>query len=142
MKYHFHRHKEKTGYWAECIELPGCRAQGEDLSDLQNQCEEALNLYLDEPEDSKLILPLPKPSVKLRPKIIAVDVKPEIAFSFLMRRTRLKLGLTQHQMREQLGFQTLYSYQKLESSRFANPTLRSLVNILKKLPQFPFKHLI
>jgi antitoxin HicB len=142
MNYHFRIHKEKKGYWAECIELSGCRAQGEELNELHEQCQEALNLYLDEPEDSKFILPLPKSSMKLGPKIIAVEVKPEIAFSFLMRRTRLKLGLTQHQMREHLGYQTLYSYQKLETSRFANPTLKSLFNILKKLPQFPLKHLI
>ena len=142
MIYHFRIHKEKKGYWAECIELPGCRAQSDEMSALNEECAEALNLYLDEPEDSKLIFPLPKTSLKPSPKIIAVEVKPEIAFSFLMRRTRLKLGFTQHQMRELLGFQTLYSYQKLETSRFANPTLKSLTQILKKLPQFPLKHLI
>ena len=33
MEYHFKIHKEKNGYWAECIELSGCNTQGDTLEE-------------------------------------------------------------------------------------------------------------
>lgn len=142
MIYHFKVHKEKKGFWAEGIELTGCRAQGENLEDLRRECEEALNLYLDEPHDSKEVFSLPHKSIKNSKGILEIEVNPQVAFSFLMRRTRLTLGFTQHQMKDHLDFRTLFSYQKLERSKTANPTLKSLMHILKRLPNFPVKYLI
>ena len=49
MKYNFKIHKESEksgGYWAECLELPGCFAQAESLADLKVQMKEALDLYI------------------------------------------------------------------------------------------------
>jgi predicted RNase H-like HicB family nuclease len=139
MFYHFKIHKEKKGYWAECIEIPGCSTQGETLSELKLNAAEALNLTLDEPVDSKIIYPLPMGTNKAKRNVMEVRVDPSIAFAFLMRRVRLQKGLTQHQMKELLEFKTLFSYQKLEKSRFANPTLKSLDNIKLHLPEFPIQ---
>ena len=56
MKYHFKVHKEKAkGFWAEGIELRGCRSQGDTLDDLEDNLKEALELFLSEPAHSKLI---------------------------------------------------------------------------------------
>lgn len=137
MIYHFKIHKEKSGYWAECVEIPECRTQGDSINELKANAYEALNLFLDEPEDSRIIFPMP--DGKLRPgrNILAIEVEPSIAFAFLMRRTRLLKGLTQHQMKDLLKFKTLFSYQKLERAKYANPTLKSLRHIKDCLPEFP-----
>ena len=60
MKYHFKVHKEKEGFWAECIELQGCVTQGDTKEELEANMKEALNLYLEENEDFEYLAPLPK----------------------------------------------------------------------------------
>ncbi len=142
MIYHFKYHKEKNGYWAQGIELPNCITQGDTLEELKLNAKEALDLLLDEPEDSKTIFPLPLTKMKDKKSVVAIEVDPSIAFAFLMRRTRLKKGLTQHQMKDLLNFKSLYAYQKLEMAKYANPTLKSLKNIKDILPEFPFKLLL
>lgn len=139
MFYHFKIHKEKKGYWAECMEIPGCSTQGETLDELKLNASEALNLTLDEPVDSKIIYPLPVSANKTKRNTIEVRVDPSIAFAFLMRRVRLQKGFTQQQMKKLLEFKTLFSYQKLEKSRHANPTLKSLDSIKLHLPEFPIQ---
>lgn len=139
MIYHFKLHKEKSGYWAECLEIPSCSTQGETLEEIKHNAHEALNLLLDEPENSKVVFPLPKMKNKYSSSIIEVKVDPTIAFAFLMRRTRLQKGLNQHEMKSLLKFKTLFSYQKLEKSKYANPTLKSLEHIKECIPDFPFK---
>ena len=141
MKYHFKVHKEKNGYWAECVEIPQCLTQGDTLESLKENCAEALNLHLDEPEDSKEIFSLPMKNTKRKNNIIDVEVDPSIAFAFLMRRTRLSKGLTQHEMKNLLHFKSLFAYQKLEIAKYANPTLRSLKKIKDYVPDFPFNFL-
>ncbi len=51
MRYHFKIHEEKNGFWAECLELPGCVTQGNSKEELKKNMQEALNLYLEEEED-------------------------------------------------------------------------------------------
>lgn len=142
MIYHFKIHKEKNGYWAECLEIPGCSTQGDSLGELAVNAQEALNLLLDEPENSKVIFPLPAKNIKDSKNTINVKVEPSIAFAFLMRRTRLMKGLTQHEMKSLLKFKTLFSYQKLERAKYANPTLKSMEHIKDCLPEFPFQLLL
>lgn len=142
MNYHFKFYKEKNGFWAECVEIPGCSTQGGTFKELKSNAYEALNLHLDEPEDSKVLFPLPNRKPQNLKNIIDVKVDPSIGFAFLMRRTRLKLGLTQHQMKQLLQFKTLYAYQKLEKSKFANPTLKTLDHIKMCIPDFPFQYLV
>jgi len=75
MKYHFKMHKEGKKFWAECIELEGCNTQGNTKEELFENMKEALNLYLDEPEGSKVSFPPPKKVVKGR-NIIEIPVNP------------------------------------------------------------------
>ena len=141
MIYHFKVHKEKRGYWAECIELNSCFTQGESLNELKHNAYEALNLLLDEPENSKAVFPLPR-KIKVAQDVIEVRVDSSIAFAFLMRRARLLRGMTQHEMKELLNFKSLFSYQKLEKAKYANPTLKSLDRIKECLPEFPIQVLL
>lgn len=46
--------KDETGYWAECLELPGCFTEGETISEIKEMMKEAITLYL-ENTDSKSI---------------------------------------------------------------------------------------
>ena len=49
------------------------------------------------------------------------------------------MGFTQQEMKELLRFKKLSSYQKLEKSKYANPTLKSLQHIKDCIPDFPFQ---
>ena len=53
MIYHFKVHKEKDGFWAQCIELPECFPQADTMKELQKNMQEALNLYIEEPNNSQ-----------------------------------------------------------------------------------------
>ena len=134
MHYHFKIHKEPNGYWAQGIELPGCQTQADTPDELTRNLQEALNLYLSEPEGSKLIFPLPKKQTPMR-TIIRVSVDPRVAFACLLRRARLTRQMTQKQAAEKAGIKGLYSYQRLESGHTANPELDTLVKLKKAFPE-------
>lgn len=133
MKYHFKVHKEGKGFWAECIELSGCFTQADSMKELHENMQEALNLYIDEPENSKKLAPLPNDSISLSHSVVEVQVDPSIAFAFMVRYNRIQHGLTQQEMARRLGFDSIYSYQRLENKK-CNPTLRMLSQIKKVFP--------
>lgn len=134
MYYHFKYHKEKNGYWAECIELEGCITEADNLEKLQKNMEEVLNLYLDEPENSKQIYPLPKENISGK-SVMKIPVEPKIAFAMTIRMLRIKKGLTQKEVANLLGMKSLYSYQRLETSKKSNPSLSMLNRIKHVFPE-------
>ena len=135
MYYHFKIHKNTKPYWAECVELSGCVTQADSLDDLNENMEEVLNLFLDEHNDSTILFSLPKDGISGR-NIVKVAVEPNVAFSFLLRQKRLKNKMTQKQVAKKLGLKSLYSYQRLESSRNANPALSTIAKLKKVFPDF------
>lgn len=136
MKYHFRVHKDDDGMWAECIELVGCITQSENaaMEELMKNMEEALNLYLDEP-DQKIVFPLPDDSVKGN-DIILVSVEPRIAFAIALRHERDIHKLTQKEMADRLGMKNVWSYQRLESPKKANPQLSTIARIVRVFSDF------
>lgn len=140
MKYHFKVHTKNLECWAECIELEGCVTQARHIDDLKLNAYEALNLYLDEPEDSKVLFPLPEAIPATSKDVFEVEVEPQVAFSFLLRQTRVAQGLTQKAMAKKLKMENLYSYQRLE--RRANPTLSTVKKIMDIIPDFPFQYVL
>lgn len=142
MYYHFKIHHHSDGLWAECIELSGCLTQANNISELLVNMREVLNLYLDEPSDSTTAFSLPKKNIKETKNIVKVKVAPKIAFAFYLRMLRLKHNLTQKEIAQKLGFKNLYSYQRLESSKKANPELITLVKIKEILPDFDLNLLV
>lgn len=135
MKYHFKIHKENGGYWAECIELQGCVTQADTLEELNQNMQDALNLYIEEPERSKDLAAMPDDTIKLTKNIVEVPVDPFIGLGFLIRSLRIKSGLTQKKAAEKMGFKELYSYQRLESGK-SNPTFKILFKIKSVFPDF------
>ncbi|MGK5084034.1 type II toxin-antitoxin system HicB family antitoxin [Bdellovibrionota bacterium FG-1] len=135
MNYHFKIHKEQDGYWAECIELTGCRTQAESMAELVKNASEALNLFLSEPSDSKKMFPLPKKKMP-GSGIFSAKVTPQIAFAFHLRRLRLRHGLTQKETARRMGFKNLFSYQRLENAKTANPVLATIIQIKRVFPEF------
>ena len=133
MKYHFKIHKEGNQYWAECLELKGCFTQGKNLEELHKNMGEALNLYIEEPVDSKYLAPLPDKKIKKTKSIVEVALDSKIALAFLIRRYRIKYKMTQEQAAKALGFKNIYSYQRLESGK-SNPTLEILLQLRKLFP--------
>jgi predicted RNase H-like HicB family nuclease len=140
MKYHFKAHTSKGECWTECLELEGCLTQGKDIEDLKRAAAEALNIYLDEPEDSKVIFPMPNPANTSRKAVFEVEVDPQVAFSVLLRQVRLARGLTQKGAAQKLGIESLYNYQRLE--RRANPTLSTLKKIKMVFPELPLEYVL
>lgn len=141
MKYHFKIHKEGKGFWAECIELSGCFTQGDSMKELRQNMQEALNLYIEEPEDSRKLFPLPDDSIAPSRSIVEVQVDPSIAFAFMVRYNRIQQGLTQQEAADKLGFENIYSYQRLENKK-CNPTLKILFQIKKGFPEFSVDHML
>jgi predicted RNase H-like HicB family nuclease len=135
MKYHFKVRKEEDGYSAHCIELEGCITQGDSLEELHEMMQDALNLYISEPEDSKDLAELPNESIRISKNIVEVPVDSEIAFSFLVRYHRIKHGLSQQQAARKLGFDNINSYQRLERKK-CNPNLRTISKIKELFPEF------
>ncbi|MCX6988499.1 MAG: type II toxin-antitoxin system HicB family antitoxin [Chlamydiae bacterium] len=132
MRYHFKVHKEKEGFWAECIELPGCVTQADTKEELDLNMQEALNLYLEEVEDYEYLAPLPKASIKEGRNVIEVPVDPSVALAFSIRYQRIKQGLTQREAADQLGMKAIYSYQRLEKR--CNPTLDLIYKLVLLFP--------
>lgn len=135
MKYHFKIHKEGKGFWAECIELSGCFTQGDSMEELRENMQEALNLYIEEPENSKKIAPLPDELIVTSRNIVEVQLDPSVAFSFMVRYNRIQQGLTQQEAAHKLGFGNIYSYQRLENKK-CNPTLKILYQLKRVFPEF------
>jgi predicted RNase H-like HicB family nuclease/DNA-binding XRE family transcriptional regulator len=140
MKYHFKVHKEKAGFWAECLELNGCITQADTQEELYKNGEEALNLFLEEPIDSKIIFPLPDTSLDIEKNIIEIQVEPEIALAVLLRNHRLNSNMTQKQVAEMLGMKNIYSYQRLEKK--SNPTLTIINKIHTIFPEIELNYLL
>jgi antitoxin HicB len=133
MRYHFKVHQEKKGYWAECVELKGCVTQANTKKELIENASEALNLYLDEPESSKMIFP--EPLSEPRGKgLIEISVDPKIAFAMVLRQERVKNHMTQSQVAKKLGLKNPYSYQRLENSKTANPSLLTIASLKSIFP--------
>ena len=95
MHYHFKIYKEDKGYSAQGVELETCFTQGDTETELYQNIQEALNLYIDEPESSDYLAPLPNNDIKCRDDIIEVPVDPQIALAFLIRYNRITYGFTQ-----------------------------------------------
>ncbi len=134
MKYHFKVHKEGKGYWAECLELEGCQTQADKISELEKNMKDALNLYLNEELDTKLVFPLPKKKAN-GANIRVVSADPRVALAVHLRYLRKKRNLTQKKIAELLGLAGIYSYQRLESPKTANPEWLTLVRIKKLFPE-------
>ena len=140
MNYHFKIIKETKGYSAECIELLGCRTQGDSLDELKDNMTEALNLFLSESENSTLIFKNPK-EIK-RKNVVAIEVDPAVALARSLRQTRLKQGKTQTQMMHFLNINNLSNYQRLENPKKANPEYKTLIALAQKLPQLDIGRII
>ena len=138
MVYHFKVHGEETGYWAECLELPGCATEAETVEELRSNAEEALNLYLDEPEDSTVSISLPQ--TYKATDVIEVPVNPSIALSVLLRKYREEHHYTQKEVAEKLGMKNLYSYQRLE--RRSNPSLLTLRKLKSVFPDLSVDYVL
>lgn len=138
MTYHFLVHRQKNGYWAECVELAGCVTQGDTPEELRRSAREALNLYLDEPQNSQVTFPLPRRTTGT--KAMDVPVDPGIALSVLLRNYRLQHMYTQRQVAHRLGMKNLYSYQRLE--RRSNPSLQTLQKLKQVFPDLSVDYLL
>jgi transcriptional regulator with XRE-family HTH domain len=71
-----------------------------------------------------------------------VPVQPKVALAFYLRQLRLAHHLTQKEVALKMGFKNLYSYQRLEYSKTANPEFMTLLQIKKVFPEFELDNLL
>jgi predicted RNase H-like HicB family nuclease/DNA-binding XRE family transcriptional regulator len=138
MVYHFRVHEESDGYWADCVELVGCSTQADTKVELAQNAREALELYLDEPEDSSLTFALPQ-AIEGQ-DILEVPVEPSVALSVLLRNYRIENNFTQREVAQKLGMRNLYSYQRLE--RRSNPSLETLRRLKEVFPDLSVDYVL
>ncbi len=132
MQYHFKIHREGDFLWAQCIELEGCITQAESMEELGQNMEEALNLYIQEPENSTDLAALPDNKIKTSENIVEVGVDPLVALAFMLRYFRINSKMTQQEVSDRMGFDNIYSYQRLE--RKCNPNLKTIYKIKQIFP--------
>jgi antitoxin HicB len=92
-------------------------------------------------QESKTIFPAPEENVKGR-NICRVTVDPKTAFAQTLRMTRIKKGLTQKEAADLIGMKNIYSYQRLESSKKANPALLTIARLKEVFPELKIGRLI
>lgn len=111
MRYHFQIHEKGKRFLAECIELPRCFTQADSIEELNKNMQEALNLYIEEPMDSKELFPLPDESLMLSnpDNVVEVRLDPLIAFAFMVRYHQIKHGLTRQEAADEIGIENMYS---------------------------------
>ena len=134
MVYHFKVHKEDDGFWAECIELEGCRTQGDSLDELQANAKDAVDLFLSEPADSSVQFSSPKRMKAVKGKVLSVGVDPQVALAMRIRQARLKRKLTQTQVAKLMKIKNVSAYQKYENAKTCNPGIVQLANLKRVLP--------
>ena len=141
MTYQFAVREEERGYSAWCLDLEGCRTQADSITELERNAAEALDLYLDETPDSRVLPPLPNaaglPTDGAAKAGAAADsaadwfmdvpVAPGRALALLLKHHRAAHRLSQADMAARLGMKNVYSYQRLE--RKANPRLSTLARL-------------
>lgn len=132
MDYHFEYHVDHSGYWGQCIEIRDCYTQGKTKDEFVKNCEESLNLMLEEPADSTVLFPLPKKVQSGKKNVIPVPVEPQIAFGVVLKNYRVAHRITQKQAAELLGMKNIYSYQRLEKK--SNPTLELITKVCSVFP--------
>ncbi len=103
--------------------------------------QEALNLYVSEPSDSEELATLPDDSIKITRNIVKVALDLHVAFALLVKYFRIKYGLTQKEAAKKMGFDTLYSYQRLEAKK-CNPSLKMIARVKKLYPEFSVDYIV
>jgi predicted RNase H-like HicB family nuclease/DNA-binding XRE family transcriptional regulator len=114
MIYHFQfSADERGGYYGKCIELEGCRSEGDTLEELKTNFKDALDLYLDEP-DYNTAFPLPDSGNKSSENILEIEADPDLAFANYLKYLRLQHQMTQKDVADKLGYQSIFGYRRLE----------------------------
>ena len=139
MVYHFKVYKEKDGYWANGVEIEGCRTQGETLDELKANLQEVLDLYLDEPANSSVVFALPDKTIEGE-DIIEIRASADVVFPMMLRRYRQERDLTQWEMAKKMGMKNVFSYQRLE--RRSNPKLKTLSRVKSIFPDLSLDSLL
>lgn len=143
MKYHFRVHKDSDGWWAQCLELDGCRTQSPDGSreGLDLAMSEVLDLYLDEPDHGE-IFPLPDAHHEGKRNVANVPVAPGAALALRLRHLRKEMGISQQEAARRVGMSNLYSWQRLEKGSTANPSLRTLARLKNGFRELRLEELV
>ena len=118
--------KDGSSYSVEFPDLPGCFSMGETLDEAKEMASDALSLYLEEARDPKWKVPEAKK--RTGKNYYWIQPRFDVAIALIIRRARIKHGLTQSQLAKRIGV-TTQQLQKLETPGKSNPTVKTLAAI-------------
>lgn len=118
--------KNDDGYAVSFPDLPGCFSYAATLKEAKNQAVEALDLYLEEANDPKWLLP--KAHNHHGPNSYWIIPSANIAIPLMIREARKARRISQQKAADMLEMK-LQTYQKLEYLRKSNPTATTLLKI-------------
>ena len=125
-------YKDESAYSVEFPDLPGCFSMGTSLEEAKQMAAEALSLYLEDARDPHWRIPVAK--ARRGKNYYWIQPRFDIAIAILIRHARLKHGLTQAKLAEQVGI-TVQQLQKLETPGKSNPTVKTLAAISQALDE-------
>lgn len=126
VKYQAKIEKDDSGYFVEFPDLPGCFSSGATLSEAKVNAIEALDLYLEEANEPKWVLP--KARKHSGEQYYWIMPSPEIAIPLMIREARKSKKISQEHAAKMLNMK-IQTYQKLEYLRKSNPTAKTLLKI-------------
>lgn len=126
IKYQAKIEKDDSGYSVEFPDLPGCFSSGATLNQAKKNAKESLDLYLEEANEPKWVLP--KATRHSGEQYYWIMPSPDIAIPLMIREARKSKKISQEQAAEMLDMK-IQTYQKLEYPRKSNPTAKTLLKI-------------
>lgn len=123
--------KNGDGYFLQFIVFPSAATEGKTKEEMMENARDVLSLVIGSRIDDNKDIPEPS-KIKCPINVIYVKPYPDVALPIEFRRIRRRLDLTQTDvaLRMKVKFQ---QYQKLESARKFNPTIKTLKKVAKAL---------
>lgn len=151
MKYHFRISHASDGhpdgeFQIRCLEISECTKRIAQPEQAAVEASKLLHEYLAKPPLLMCFLtPHEQPFEELKflygqgaHDVIAVAVKPRMAFALMLRIEREHRCFNQTEAAKLLGLSCQSAYQRLEDPLRANPTLATIENLLEIFPNFEF----
>ena len=114
MRYHFKYYPdERGGFYGECIEIEGCRSEGNTLEELKKNFAEALNLSLQCAFHDQETFIFPDDKYDNVKGVLSIKPDINILFANLLKYHRKHNNLTQKNVSDKLGYKSVWAYQKL-----------------------------
>ena len=130
IKYQAKVELDEDGVTVTFPDLPGCITQGDTLEEALAHAIEALDLYLEEANNPKWEIPIPKE--RKGKNYHWVSPSPEISVPLTLKIMRLTEKVSQSALALKMGIK-VQQVQKLEYIKKSNPTAKKMIELMDEL---------